>query len=343
VRPQTLGNPALGPEVSTELELGFEVAAFNDRVGLDFTHYTQKTVDAITSFPLAPSSGFSGSQSVNIGRLDSWGYEAAVNLRALQADGWSLDIDLVGAYTMNEIKSLGGRPQTTTLREGWPYPVTSSDIIRWAELDATGANGKVSTMICDGGTGPDGLRRGGADVLCTTMAGKKLLLGPRYEPWSYGMNTTAAVGPLQVFVAIDGRTGGWNQNNNHQGAHLGAYNSTLASNLRNDPAYLKTRIQPSTIPSDQTISILYPSGFLKLREIGAQYRIPARFTQVIGANGGSLSVSGRELGIIWRQAEKLSTAAIEDPESQGGGDGFGTFYGGFPPLSTFTVTLRAQF
>ena len=343
VHPQTLGNPLLGPEVSSELELGFEVAAFNDRVGLDFTHFRQKTVDALTNFPLPPSSGFGGSTAVNIGRLDNWGYELSVNTRAVEQESFSLDVDFYGSYTMNEIKDLGGRPPTTTLREGFPFPAVSSDIIRWAELDATGKNGKVSTMICDGGTGPNGLRRGGADVLCTTMVGKKLLLGPRFEPWTYGMNTTATVGPLQAFVAIDGRTGGWNQNNNHQGAHLGAYNSTLASNLRNDPAYLKTRLQPSTTPSDQTISILYPDGFLKLREVGVLYRVPSRFAEMVGSSAISLSGSAREVGIIWRQAQEISSGAIEDPESQGGADGFTTFYGGFPPLSSFTLTLRAQF
>src|SRR5690606_34518433 len=189
----------------------------------------------------------------------------------IQRPRLSIDVDLFATYTMNEIKDLGGRAQTQNLREGFPYPAVTSDIIRWAELDETGTMPNRDTMICDGGSGPDGRRRGGADVLCTTMVGKQLLLGPRFHPWTFGGNVTASLSQFEVFVSADGRTGGWNQDNNLQGAGLGAYNSTLASNLRNDPAYLETRLFPSRTPTDLTISILYPGGFLKLREVGLRY------------------------------------------------------------------------
>src|SRR5690606_16132823 len=190
------------------LELGFEVSALGERLSGEFTYFDQKTVDALTPFPLPPSAGFPGTQTVNIGRLDNWGLEGMLNWRAIQRPRLSIDVDLFATYTMNEIKDLGGRAQTQNLREGFPYPAVTSDIIRWAELDETGTMPNRDTMICDGGSGPDGRRRGGADVLCTTMVGKQLLLGPRFHPWTFGGNVTASLSQFEVFVSADGRTGG---------------------------------------------------------------------------------------------------------------------------------------
>src|SRR5690606_11291823 len=104
VGPETLGNPELGPEVTSELELGFEVSALGERLSGEFTYFDQKTVDALTPFPLPPSAGFPGTQTVNIGRLDNWGLEGMLNWRAIQRPRLSIDLDLFATYTMNEIK-----------------------------------------------------------------------------------------------------------------------------------------------------------------------------------------------------------------------------------------------
>src|SRR5690606_17025538 len=58
VTPSSVGNPNLGPERSSEIELGFEAGLFEDRIGVDFTWYNQTTRDAILLRPSAPSTGF---------------------------------------------------------------------------------------------------------------------------------------------------------------------------------------------------------------------------------------------------------------------------------------------
>jgi TonB-dependent SusC/RagA subfamily outer membrane receptor len=67
------GNAQLKPERGEELELGFDASILNDRVRLEYTHYSKTLSDAILNKTLAPSTGFGGSQIVNVGLVRTWG------------------------------------------------------------------------------------------------------------------------------------------------------------------------------------------------------------------------------------------------------------------------------
>ena len=47
----------------------------DDRIGLGFTFYNKDTRDAIIARPVSPSSGFAGTQFVNVGQLNNRGIE----------------------------------------------------------------------------------------------------------------------------------------------------------------------------------------------------------------------------------------------------------------------------
>jgi TonB-dependent starch-binding outer membrane protein SusC len=101
--PGNLGNPDIGPEVTSELELGFDAAWFNDRVRPRFTYYTQTTTDAIQSLSTIPSLGFTSSVNFNVGEVKNWGYEYALDVSALQSRNWGLDISATLATQDNEV------------------------------------------------------------------------------------------------------------------------------------------------------------------------------------------------------------------------------------------------
>ena len=84
VTPGSIGNPDLKPERGKELEIGFETKLWN-RLTLDFTYFNKKTMDAIVNQPVAPSSGFSGTPTVNLGRVDNHGFELQATLQAIDA------------------------------------------------------------------------------------------------------------------------------------------------------------------------------------------------------------------------------------------------------------------
>lgn len=66
------------PERQTELELGVDANFFEDRIGVEFTWYDQKTEDLLLTRSIAPSTGYL-SRLGNFGTLQNRGIEITVN------------------------------------------------------------------------------------------------------------------------------------------------------------------------------------------------------------------------------------------------------------------------
>ena len=89
-RPDSPGNPAVKPEVSTELELGFDFAILDDRVSGEFTKYWREDKQSLLELALLPSFGFPGDVDRNLGRIDNWGWEAMLGAQLYTSDAISV-------------------------------------------------------------------------------------------------------------------------------------------------------------------------------------------------------------------------------------------------------------
>src|SRR5690606_22342372 len=137
IAPSSPGNPNVGPEVSTELELGFDVALFDDRLSGEFTWYDRTVSEALVDQPLAPSLGIPGNRDANLGELAVWGWEFAANARLYQSENFGFDLAFRGDHTMNEIVKLGENVlESANFQLGFPYPnvtgayLVSADLVR---------------------------------------------------------------------------------------------------------------------------------------------------------------------------------------------------------------------
>lgn len=74
----TRGNEALVPERQKELEGGFDIGAFNNRVSLEATYYRKTVQDLIFNVAVATSSGFSFAWK-NVAAIRNQGVELALN------------------------------------------------------------------------------------------------------------------------------------------------------------------------------------------------------------------------------------------------------------------------
>jgi TonB-dependent starch-binding outer membrane protein SusC len=99
--PGNRGNPDLGPEVTDEIEMGFDASWFTDRLRPRLTYYHQHTTDAIQNQSGIPSLGFTSAVSFNLGETENWGYEVAVDGTAFRNKDWGLDL----GYTWSRIGS----------------------------------------------------------------------------------------------------------------------------------------------------------------------------------------------------------------------------------------------
>ena len=135
VRPNNLGNKDLGPERTSELELGFEQSTLSNRVNIDFTYFKAKTTDALFNVRTIPSNGFLNNVLSNVGEMQKQGIELAINATLLDLKTLGLNAGLNISTNKSEVLSLGGAPAFSVGNFGWviegqPAPVLRGKLIR---------------------------------------------------------------------------------------------------------------------------------------------------------------------------------------------------------------------
>jgi len=355
--PSSVGNPQLKPERSTELELGFETSLIDRRVDLSYTHFARKVTDAIVNVPVPPSVGFPGNQVVNIGKLATWGNELSANVRILQGRRVSWEVGTQLANNGNRVDdrrtqqflTVGGGGQAQA-RVGYGIADFFMYKVRSAVLSPTGA---VLSAICDGGTGKSGLEQGGPDAPCpigtfTGTAAPRVFWGHTQPTWQQGFNTQVTLWDnLRLYARVDGNGGNWQSDTEIRALHN--QGSTKAVIEQNDPLLQTYRQIEADAPST------YQAGFLKLRELSASYTLKPSFAQKLGAAGGSVTLAGRNLSMLWTAEQGWNTSRdgeiyvdvagqhVWDPEIRALGSLSNGYQTIMPPTASFVATFRLTY
>ena len=108
--PSQLGNPDLRPEISTELEGGFEAGLFNNKVALEYTAWKRTVNDALVPRTFPTSGGFRNAQLTNIGTIDANGMEIGLRSQVINKNTNKLELFANAAYLKQTLTSLGGAP-----------------------------------------------------------------------------------------------------------------------------------------------------------------------------------------------------------------------------------------
>lgn len=105
--PELIGNASLQPERVREFETGLDME-LADRIGIEFTYYTQQANKSIFGRSLAPSTGLVASTvPFNVGEISLQGIELAVNATAFSSRMASVDLGAILSYQTNEVQSVG--------------------------------------------------------------------------------------------------------------------------------------------------------------------------------------------------------------------------------------------
>lgn len=348
--PSSFGNPALKPERSQELELGFETTLLNGRADVSYTHYGRDITDAIVNVPIPPSAGFPGSQVVNIGKVSGWGNELAVNVRLIEGRRFAWEMGTQLASNGNRIEDMGGSQFLAVGGGGQAQNRVGYGIadffmykLRSAKIDDKGT---VLESICDGGRGKGGVDRGGADVPCSQAP--RVYWGHSQPTWQLGVNTSVSLWEkLRLYARVDGNGGHIQSNTEIRALHN--QGSTLAVIKRDDPFLQVYRAIEADAPGT------YRAGFLRLREVSASYNLARSLVQRIGASNGSLTVGGRNLMMLWTQQDGWGTSRdgmikvgiadqrVWDPEIRAVGQLSNGYQTILPPTVSFVTTLRLTF
>ncbi len=351
--PENIGNPDLKPEVGEELEVGFDASFLDDRVGLEFTYYNQKTKDALVRVPALPSRGFPGFQMQNLGEVKNSGIELLVNANVWRSENAALDLTLTLSSTRNEVVSLGGQPpvvQSATMGqyhvEGFPLGSIFKKRVVSADLVEKGGRTVATNVMCEGGElvpGTNFSRGGGTPVPCDQAP--EVYWGQPIPQWEGGVSATLTLfRNLQLYALVDW-IGGLTMISGDIAAAHRFFLNTRAILERKDPILLGYEALGG---SGLWQTGIIDADFAKLRTVSATYTLPRPWAERIGASRISVTTSMDNVATLWVAQESVFGHRQMDPEraNQVGGatPGMNAYnQEGWPMLRRFLTTLRITF
>ncbi len=332
-----VGNPDLKPEVGEELEVGFDASLMDDRIGLGFTFYNKDTRDAIIARPVSPSSGFAGTQFVNVGQLNNRGIEVEATATLLRSDNLDWDIGFNYATNNSEVVDLGGLPTIFNFgqrhQEGLPVGAVFVENVVSAEFDA---NGNIVNDQCE--ATPE---QGGGMVPCS-MA-QPVYRGPSVPTWYGGVNTSVRfLENLRLFALVDFSGGYTKISGDLAASHLLFQNSQQI--LEREDAQLAAM---SEIVGNWLQAGVLKGGLAKLREVSLSYTLSDEIASLAGSDGGSINIAARNLFNLWEAQSGTFGRREIDVEltrqwnaSREGGVYHQT---SMPPATTVAMTVRLNY
>jgi TonB-linked SusC/RagA family outer membrane protein len=330
--PSSSGNADLGPERSTELELGFDAGLFDDRLGLDVTWFRGSTRDAILSRQAPPSSGFPGFQLFNAGRVDRNGLEWLFRATPIRRENVSLELTLSGSTNDYEIRSLGADSivslSAQILHKVGYAPGAWFDR-RIVSATFNPATKRAENILCDDG-------KGGA-VACAQAP--RVYYGnsvPRSEG-SFGAGLTLFK-DLRVNAFFDWR-GGYMKLDGNRRVRCNLFSLCEIN-------YFPERFDPVQVAEAQggtafVNELIKDASFTRFRELSVTYTLPAGVASALRASRATVTVAGRNLG-LWTAFPGIEPEASFNGGTRGGA--FGQWEQNvLPQLRQFVTTINLNF
>ena len=320
VTPGNIGDPELGPERSSEIEVGFDAGLFGDRLGITVTRYWQTTKDALVPAQFPPSLGFRSTQLKNIGEVQNRGFEVMANSEWLSRTNLNVRSNIQFSTQTNEVTDMGGvaplrRGFNQLVKEG--YPAASfwrPRIVSWDPV--TRRHIKTDTLEYIGTDAPKFLGSFSTDITIFKN--------------------------LTFSGLADWATGHYQQNAT-RGFRIQFLTGDEYLRLVEQPTGKKTPAADSLLnfvaTLGSTAAYIEKADFLKLRELGVTYAIPDRYLGSLGLKNSSLRLSGRNL---WMTTKYTGI----DPEARWDGrDDFtsGAEFFTVPPARRVTLSFRTNY
>ena len=383
LRPGNLGNQALRPEISTEIEAGAEIGLWDDRVGVDFTYWTRVTSDALVARQFPVTGGFTATQLDNIGQLDAKGVELTVNGSVYNSENLAINVFANTAYIDEIVTDLGGAPPLKTggsypryrnfLKEGYAPGAFFGAVLdpdMSIPLDVSGTSCQEPTRaqaleFFSEARNPEAFEviplgcAGGSAEYLGTYIGKPT---PDFSG-STGFDISF-LGNFELSTNFEYRagnyhtqdlTGAFRQANARIGRNVpGA--ARVASILQNPASTAEQRLEAAlewareyrALAPMSGMNQIWTSDFVRLREVSLSYRLPSDMVEGFGLDNATVSLGGRNVK-LWMLGDYRGIDPELNPAANCTGGGvtcnflIGTEAFGIPIPRRFTFSLRVGF
>jgi len=292
----TLGNPNLGWEKTEEVDAGFDLALFNNRLSFTVDAYNGITKDLLLNVEIPQSSGF-GTVTKNTGRVRNRGLEVAMHTLNFTRGSfqWSSDVNV--AMNRNVVLALGSNNapiRSGASGEASPTHITmvgqpvgmfygyvfqglykdSADIARsGAFAGAIPGNVKYKDVNGDG---------------TITAISDFEIIGNPYPDATFGINNNVKLGRWDLSVLMSGQLGGSRMEGFFQDVHNidGVFNvSPDVANRWRSPQQPGDGMHPTTagvsrgrvLYRDVSSLWVHDATNLNIRNVTLRYNVPDRF------------------------------------------------------------------
>jgi hypothetical protein len=325
-----IGNPALKPERSSEVEVGFESELFASRLGLEMSYFNKTSKDALVRKPLPPSTGSAANRFENLGEVNNSGLEYRVHGQPLRTSTLEWNASVNGSFIRNKLVSLGvdaqGRPIPDVLvssqqRHAEGYALGSYfhfPIVSYADANADGLLSPAEVVV----------RRDTNVFLGNPFPKREMSFSTdlRFRDWARISTQLDYKGGHQLL----NQTAAWRCSTADVGNCAELYD-------RNTPLDRQAAIVARTSYRSYA-GFVEDADFVKLREIALTLMVPSRFARQVNASNLSVTLAGRNLK-TWTSYTGL------DPElNYNGQSNFLTAdFGTLPANRLFQIRVDAGF
>jgi TonB-linked SusC/RagA family outer membrane protein len=339
--PNTIPNENLKPYQTTTVEGGLETRLFGNRVGLELSIYKRTTVDDIISSQISNTTGYKA-VLLNVGEVTNNGIELLINASPVKSDNFSWDISFNLANNVSEVVKISEELET--------FRVATAAGSRRAFVDHIVGKPFGQVMgyepLRDEVTGEYIITNGGTLQAEPTLTA----YGTGVPPLTTGIMNDFRYKGFGLSILIDGKFGGvmysgTNDFAKYRGAHpetlRGREEGIVEAGITSTGAPNTTSVSSQTYFQGAHLNItgleVYDADFIKLRQIILSYNLPQRIIAKTPFQAISLSVVGRNLGILMKNVPNV------DPESSyNNTNGQGLEFFGAPTVRSYGFNLNLK-
>ncbi len=199
----TIGSSDLKPEMTTEYEIGLNMAFLNNRINIDFAYYNRETKDQIFTLPVDPASGYAY-MVTNFGNVRNRGIELLVNTTPIRTKDFRWDLGFNFSKNQNKVLSMpssveGGK---TTI----DYFSAGNDAVYFYAEEGNPMGEYYTYMPQYTADGKLIVGEDGQPVLTTDLKDTGKNMNP---DWIGGITTAFTYKGISLSAALDIRKGGY--------------------------------------------------------------------------------------------------------------------------------------
>ncbi|MCC7053796.1 MAG: SusC/RagA family TonB-linked outer membrane protein [Gemmatimonadaceae bacterium] len=339
-----VGNALLKPEITREMEGGFDFNLFGNRVDGEFTAFKKDTRDLLVGRVLAPSLGVAANQLVNLSKMTTKGLEGTINVKLIDTRAFTYSQRFTATVFNNKIGSLGsvdGQPiapiiqGTQQFRAGYPAGgYFQRKIVSYGDLNADGIISRVNCPAYGGLANP--ILVGGPKCEIVLSDSLEYLGSPLPTRQLSFQSDIRVAKNLQFNVLVDYRGGSRLYNNTREFRNNGGFAN--GQDFWDINAPLSDQVKSAARAMGTSDGYIEDASFVRLSEVSMTWVVPAAAARILKSGGLSLTIAGRNLG-LWTDYTGFDPEVLTNPGSNFGTVDFLTN----PPSRSYTLRVNFNF